>query len=154
MVVIDFFIWHYLQAPQFILQLCFNYLVFISHFFSLGTLLKTLFSPWRRVQLKPRKAGFSLERFFERLTFNLISRTIGFWVRLLLIFAGLISSLIVIGFSLCLFVVWQFLFFLSWPLFLFNRSSSKAVRSEELTGKEKKFVLKRFWLHLQRQKKK
>ena len=57
--------------------------------FSIGDLLKTLFAPYRQIDV-----GGEGQPFFARLTSKLISRLIGFITRLALIICGLILMLI------------------------------------------------------------
>ena len=52
----------------------FNLFVFFPYFFSINTLFKTLFSPWKNLVSKKTSVGFSFEDWFSRLSFDLISR--------------------------------------------------------------------------------
>jgi ATP-dependent Clp protease ATP-binding subunit ClpC len=76
----------------------------------------TLFSPWKRVML-PEGKDFNLQKFFESLSFNLVSRFVGAMVRFVLIWVGLI--LIIISFlgGLAGFVFWLTLPFFSFPVY-------------------------------------
>lgn len=87
----------------------------VLHAFSAGTLLKTLFSPWKRIQY----AGRSFDAKVQALVDNFVSRTIGFIVRIgVLIAAGLMTlgSLIV---SIAIVIVWPFIPFV--VVFLFYK---------------------------------
>jgi len=148
MFIFDFLNWHYFQGSEFILKACFNFVLFSFHFFSVSLLLKTLFSPWRRVEVEKKSSGFSVERFFHQLSFNLISRVIGFLVRSFLIGWGLIFSLVFLVLGLALFVIWQALSLFSWPFFLLSRirAKKKLVQSDKeliLRGRLKNFVCQR-----------
>lgn len=58
-----------------------NLFMFFPYFFSVGTLTKTLFSPWKNLKAKKTGRGFSFGEYFGRLSFNWISRFIGFTMR-------------------------------------------------------------------------
>lgn len=61
----------------------------VLHAFSTGTLLKTLFAPWKRIQY----TGRSFDAKVQALVDNFVSRMIGFIVRLfVLIAAGLLAA--------------------------------------------------------------
>ncbi len=80
----------------------FNLTLFLPYFFSITTLFKTLFSPWKNLVAKKTDRGFSLNEWVNRKGFNLISSLIGFSMR---------SSIIIFYFC------FQILFFVATPLF-------------------------------------
>jgi len=86
----QFFLWHYTDGVTYYLNKWLYSLRYIEHYFSIPTLLKTLIYPWKRLESNESGPGFSFSRYFENLTFNLISRFIGACVRLVLIFFGLL----------------------------------------------------------------
>ncbi len=63
----------------------YNLFIFFPYFFSIKTLTKTLFYPWKNLTYTKEKPGFSFSQMIEKLSFNLISRTIGFFARISLI---------------------------------------------------------------------
>ncbi|MCS7093364.1 MAG: AAA family ATPase [Patescibacteria group bacterium] len=76
----------------------FNLIIFFPYFFSIPTLFKTLFHPWKNLRSKKTTPGFTFSEFFDQLLFNFISRSIGFVMRLSIIFFYfLIHSLTVIA---------------------------------------------------------
>ncbi len=110
---VNFILWHYSQA---IIQYFHNWwlrLKKINHFFSLPSLFLTLFYPWKRMVVSTN-SGFNLQKFFENITFNLISVSIGFVVRIMLI----IFCLVLIIF-ISLFQIIGFIFYLIFPLISF-----------------------------------
>src|SRR3989338_3146873 len=58
-----------------------NLILFFPYFFSVPVLLKTLFSPWKKISSKKSGTGFSIDEWFNRLSLNLISRVIGLILR-------------------------------------------------------------------------
>ena len=75
----------------------------VSRSFSIPILLRTLFAPWRRVISYP---GKTIEEHFRAFVDNVVSRMVGFVVRLIvLISAGLIILLTALGYGL-LAIIW------------------------------------------------
>lgn len=62
-----------------------NFFIFLPYFFSISTLFKTLFHPWKNLIIKKTFVGFSFSDLFNRLAFNIISRSIGAIMRLSII---------------------------------------------------------------------
>ena len=77
----------------------------ISRMFSVPILLRTLFAPWKRIISYP---GASLEAKLRAFTDNLVSRAVGFVVRVLV----LLTALTLEALAACVGVVWIIL----WPL--------------------------------------
>ncbi|NTU73958.1 hypothetical protein HGB07_07430, partial [Candidatus Roizmanbacteria bacterium] len=67
-----------------------NLCIFLPYFFSAKTLLKTLFSPWKNLQSRKTERGFSMGEWFNRFSFDLISRGMGFVMRTIMLLAYLI----------------------------------------------------------------
>lgn len=81
---LDFFTWHYSQAlPQFINSRP-QKLAEIFKYVNIGALIKSLFSPYRRLVAKPKTT------LSDRLSFELTSRLVGFGVRLILVVVGIV----------------------------------------------------------------
>jgi len=99
----------------------FNLLIFFPYFFSVGTLLKTLFSPWKSLVTRKTVRGFSFSEWINRLGFNLISRMIGFVMRVsILLFFFILEVLYIIAIPAMLIffilsVPMQYLLYLSQP---------------------------------------
>jgi len=93
----DYFSWHYTKAFGEIFHVWLNLLWFWIHFFSIPELLKSLFSPWKRVTEK-RGEFWDFENLASVLIIGLISRLIGATLRGIIILAGLIClTLTIIG---------------------------------------------------------
>ena len=66
-------------------EACVNLVVFLPYFFSIPSLFKTLFFPWKNLVTKKNSAGFSLNEWFGIVAFNTISSIIGFLMRISII---------------------------------------------------------------------
>ncbi len=91
---IRYLVWHYGSGLKSLREILANFLVFFYHFFSLPLLAKTLFAPWKRAIRKKRKPGISVDEIGERVSFNIISRIIGFIVRSCVIVAGILCIIV------------------------------------------------------------
>ncbi len=86
----EFLSWHYSKGVSYYIDSWFSSVRGVNHYFSFFLLLKTLFSPWKRLVVADKSPGFNLQKKFEVFTFNLISIGIGFVVRITLFWVGLI----------------------------------------------------------------
>ncbi|MBI4709472.1 MAG: AAA family ATPase [Candidatus Portnoybacteria bacterium] len=113
MIIIEYFLWHYLQAPKRILQIWGNFLqFFLFYFIPIPQLLKTILAPWKK-DVSGYGAGFELKKFIQTFAFNMISRAIGAVIKFFtIIFAVALLGLALIGGAAFL-VLWIF-----WPFFL------------------------------------
>jgi len=100
--------WHY----SFILQEIFwawkNIFRFNLYYFSIPTLLSTLFSPWRRYNFSYGKR-ISFSETIENISFNIFSRIVGMIMRILLITFGIFSQILTILFGTVVVFLWVFL---------------------------------------------
>ncbi|VVA43674.1 Negative regulator of genetic competence ClpC/mecB [Candidatus Roizmanbacteria bacterium] len=62
-----------------------NIFIFLPYFFSVSTLIRTLFHPWKNLLVKKTFIGFSFSDWANRFVFNFISRCIGSIMRLSII---------------------------------------------------------------------
>lgn len=109
-----------------------NIFIFLPYFFSVGTLLKTLLSPWKNLQQKKETPGFSFNEWGNRLSFNLISRFIGAGARIMLIGTYLCLQL-----SFVLLLPATFILFnLSLPIFFMVQSSRKPYSEKQQAAKD------------------
>ena len=107
-VMVIFWRWYYGEAVKDLLMKWKNFVIFSLEYFSIPLLLKTLFAPWKRdITRKPR--GLDLKKLFEYITFNLISRSIGFIIRFLTICVGILFFFFVAIAGAMFFIIWIFL---------------------------------------------
>jgi len=102
--------WHYTIALRDFAVIARNSLVFLYHFFSLPTLRRTFFSPWRRLG-ESYKKGFYPSAWLETFILNMIMRLFGIFFRFWLVLIGilaLVADLVLVVLSL--------LFWLALPL--------------------------------------
>jgi hypothetical protein len=91
-----YFTWHYGRSLGEALAIWGNFLRFTLHFFSVPLLLRTLFSPWRRMhEGYSKEGGFDISTAASALVVNLLMRFIGFLVRTVLIVLGLLFFILV-----------------------------------------------------------
>jgi len=107
-VILRFWGWYYSGGVKSLLEIWHNFIIFVREYYSIPLLLRTLFHPWRRDITKYGR-GFSIKNFLETLSFNLISRGLGFFIRSFTIVIGLISLLGVIALGLAAFIIWLIL---------------------------------------------
>lgn len=111
-----YFKWHYGKGfNEFILNAR-SFLSFLTHFFSLKLLFKTLFSPWKRMGESYEK-GFHLEKTLSTLLVNTILRVVGAVTRLVIISVGVLVIIIFVIFTFVGLVSWLFMPFIVAALF-------------------------------------
>ncbi len=99
-------LWHYTTALSDIFRIWGNFLWFVYNFFSIPLLLKTFFSPWRRLREEKKQAGLHPGEFFGNLIVNVLMRIIGIFVRLITIVVGLCILFLVFLSGIAAFVLW------------------------------------------------
>lgn len=111
-VFIKYLYWQLIITPKKVLFILKNYLVFGLDFFSIKETLRSLFSPWRRY-LWDYGRGFDFARYFEVFLSNIITRIIGFIMRLFLIVFFIIYEIVVLGLGIIIFlasIIYPFFF--------------------------------------------
>ncbi len=113
----DYFDWHYQKVLRRLLLLWRNVTLFPIFYFSVGLHLRTFLSPWKKqtIHMKP---GFHLDDFLGVVSFNIISRVMGIFLRGTVIFYGLIFFIIlgIVGFLPVL--IWCLIPFITIPFYL------------------------------------
>lgn len=75
----------------------------LSDMFSTKILLRTLFSPWRRIMTVP---GASIDAHARAFVDNLVSRLIGFTIRSFVLFAGFLALLFLLLAAFVEAIIW------------------------------------------------
>jgi ATP-dependent Clp protease ATP-binding subunit ClpC len=160
MILPQYLSWHFVKVPLFILKVWRNFIYLFFHFFSIGFLLRTFFAPWHRLEEKMGR-GFSFNKFFEVLSFNLVSRGVAVCVRSFLILCGLFFVGLTFVLGAVGFVLWLPLIILDLPFFLLwvagqkNEADETVKKSKRdlialflrlIDGREGKFVFLRLGL--------
>lgn len=86
-IIRDYFVWHYTTAWFLMWGVWRNFLWFVIHFFSLPQLMRSWFTPFKRIT-EPRGNRFDLEDFASYVIIGLLSRIIGALIRTIIIVAG------------------------------------------------------------------
>jgi len=110
--VFQFIIWYFLEAPKEILKIWRNFLLFNFNYFSIPLLLRTLFSHWRKYKYSYGR-GFDFNRYLNVFSFNAVSRAVGTVVRIFVIFVGLTCEILILILGVIIFIGWFML-----PVFL------------------------------------
>ncbi len=105
MIAIELLSWWYGHGWKLVLRHAAERLVKVSHMFSVPILLRTLWSPWRRIITYP---GASLEAKMRAAGDNFVSRMVGFSVRAMVLFSA--------GVMLCGTALYSAGLILLWPL--------------------------------------
>lgn len=116
------FVSFFKQSFSNFLEAILNIFIFLPHYFSVRPLLKTLFRPWKNLVSRKTIPGFSFEDWFNRLSFNVISRGMGFMMRSAIIIFYVFLQLFYIISIPVIFVVFVFISPLRYFLSLFSKS--------------------------------
>ncbi|MGB9707581.1 MAG: AAA family ATPase, partial [Microgenomates group bacterium] len=114
----------------------FNLYIFFPYFFSIKILAKTLFYPWKNLIYTKKAQFFSFSQILEAISFNLISRTIGFFARFSLILFWFFLQL---TYTISLPFIFLFFILISPIFFLFNLFSES---EEEKKKKQRENFIK------------
>jgi hypothetical protein len=100
--------WQFFDVPKAIFGAWQNCLKFDLNHWSVPTLLRTWFSPWRRYHSSYGK-GFSFSRYFEAFTFNMMSRVLGAIMRTFFIVFGMMTAAAIFLAGGLVFLLWLIL---------------------------------------------
>lgn len=101
-------LWHYTVALRQALTVWKNLIWYVAHVFSIGTLSRTLFSPWKRMQ-EEYGGGFDPEHFFEIVVANIMSRIVGVIIRLPIILTGIACTIFAVCCAALFYILWLLL---------------------------------------------
>lgn len=105
----EVFSWWYVHGWEIFIEKIKNSLSSTTDFFSMNSLVRTLFKPFRQISADTANADASLDLRFQMFIDRLISRIVGFSSRLILLVVG--SIIILVGgiLSLLLIIIWPFI---------------------------------------------
>ena len=108
MAITEMLIWWYAHGWRVFVQRIKDAFSSIADFFSIGSLFRTLFKPFRQISAETADENASLDLRFHMFIDRLISRVVGFVMRFILILTGLIIISIGGVVGLVLIVLWPF----------------------------------------------
>ncbi|MBR3137925.1 hypothetical protein IKG41_01085 [Candidatus Saccharibacteria bacterium] len=106
MAITEMFLWWYSRGWGVFVDQLKNYFASIVDFFSMDSLFRTLFKPFRQISAESASANSSIDLKFQMFLDRLISRTVGFFSRLILILVGVILMICGGVLGLVLIVLW------------------------------------------------
>lgn len=117
--MLDFYSWWYTVGWKLRFASIFTNLANWLEYFSIGTLLKTLFSPWKQ-NVSYARPDQALNLKLNAIGDNLISRFVGFFVRLGVLTVAAITIIFVFIVSIIFAIVWPTLPFMPIVLIIFG----------------------------------
>lgn len=106
LMLVEFVIWWYSTGWLETLQRIGGRVKAVWRMFSVAILLRTLFSPWRRIISPP---GKSIEEIFRGILDNTVSRFVGFFVRGFALFAAFLLTGVAVIVGGIIIVAWPLL---------------------------------------------
>ena len=119
MLLIDFLSWWYTGGWRLRFVSIFRNTEDWLDYFSIGTLLKTLFSPWKQ-NVSYTRPDQSLDAKMNALTDNLVSRFVGFFVRIGVLIAAIVTVSILFALNIVFAIIWPLLPFTSIGIIIFG----------------------------------
>ena len=104
-----YFYWQFIAAPAWLAKLAGNIQIALLSFFSVPVMLSTLFSYWHKDKVSYKQG--SISGIIQALAWNLISRGIGFVIRVIILIIWLLTVIVVFIVSVA-----AVLAFLLWPI--------------------------------------
>ncbi len=96
--------WHYGKALSEFIEVWKNIIWFLYHFFSMPLLVRTLFSPYRRLEVHERHIG--LEERMSNLVANTLMRLLGFVLRTFMLTLGAVVMIATACAGIAAFTLW------------------------------------------------
>lgn len=105
----EMILWWYTAGWGVFIQKLKTFLSSVTDFFSMDSLVRTLFKPFRQISAEAASEHASLDMKFHMFLDRLVSRFIGFFSRLTLLITGMILIVLVGVLSLILIILWPVL---------------------------------------------
>lgn len=109
MVIAEMFFWWYSAGWGVFARKLKGKFANVVDFFSMPSLIKTLFKPYRQISAAGVSGTVSLDVKFRAFLDKLISRIVGFFARLILLIVGTFLMILCAVFGLIMIVVWPIL---------------------------------------------
>lgn len=109
MAITEMFLWWYSSGWKVFIGKLKTNLSSITDFFSMSSLLRTLFKPYRQISAESASENASLDIKFHMFLDRLVSRFVGFFSRLTLLLVGVIVIIVGGLISLILIILWPFI---------------------------------------------
>lgn len=109
MFIIKSYTWWYQSGLNIFLAKVKDIFASVTDFFSMTSLIRTLFKPYRQISADTAESSASLDLKFHMFLDRLISRIVGFVSRLFLLLVGCIFIIILGAISLIVIIIWPFL---------------------------------------------
>ena len=108
----NYFKWHYSLAFVDIFHIWRDMTLFVFNFFSISTLMRTFFSPWKRLYAQRNTKGFDVFDMVSTHFVNMVMRVVGALMRSVLIVVGLLTIGVVVIGGVIFFIGWMVMPFL------------------------------------------
>ena len=109
MAITEMFFWWYVSGWNVFIKKVRNWFSSVADFFSMDSLIRTLFKPYRQISAEVAGDGASLDLKFQMFLDRLISRIVGFFSRLILLLTGIMMIIVGGIISLILIILWPFI---------------------------------------------
>lgn len=109
MLILKSFTWWYISGWSVFIGKVKNMFLSLTDFFSMNSLIRTLFKPFRQISADTASANSSLDLKFHMFIDRLVSRIVGFFTRLILLITGCIMIILGGIISLVLIILWPFI---------------------------------------------
>ncbi len=103
MMILELFRWWYGQGWQLVFKRAEQRMLAVGQDFSVATLLRTLFAPWRRIMTYP---GSGLDAHLRAMVDNFVSRCVGFVVRISVLLAVAVIAILTLVVGLLQVLLW------------------------------------------------
>lgn len=97
--------WQFIDIPKRIIKIFSNLIWFGYYFFSIRYCLKNLFSPWKKIVWKYDR-GLNIGQHIETFFSNIISRVIGFLMKVFILIIFIVYEVIIILLGIISFIGW------------------------------------------------
>jgi hypothetical protein len=104
-IIHHYLLWHYTKAFGEIAHISKNFFWFTVHFFSLPQLIRSYFSPWKRMT-EDRGDTLNFEDLAGFIIINILSRLVGMTLRTAIILVGLVALLLVLVGTIVTYIFW------------------------------------------------